>query len=89
MAVNWTECGPLGPSSFTTRLAPFTPTSFGANRTVSVHVVSGASVRPAQLPAVIRKLFGFWPPRWTREIVSGPLVRFVRVTVLGDENVPA
>ena len=70
-------------------LAAFTPTSFGANRTVSVQLASEPIVRPAQFPPVIRKLFGFEPPRWTLPMVSGPLVRLVSVIVLGVENVPA
>ena len=38
---------------------------------------------------MIRKLFGFWPASATFEMVTGPLVLFVRVSVRGVENVPA
>ena len=66
-----------------------TPTSFGANRTVSLQLPSAGSVAPGQLPPVMRKLFGFWPASPTFEIVMGPFVLFVSVSVLGVENVPA
>ncbi len=90
MPFSATECGELGPSSFTVRKAALHPDLVRGepDRLGAARIRRDASA-PAQFPPVIRKLFGFEPVRRTFEIVSGPLVRLVSVIVFGVENVPA